>query len=329
MFTTLLQRWFALALAALLATGVSAAPATNSQDKPTQELQPLTVMLEWFVNPDHGPIIVAQQLGYFAEESVQVTLQEPADPDLPPRLVAADKVDLAVYYQPSLTRAASENLPLAWVGTLIATPLNGVIVLKNGSIKSLADLKGKSIGTSSDSTEEATLDALFKPYGFSHNDVKMVNVGWNLSAALMTGRVDALMGAYRNFELNSLKIHKHPGMIFPLEEHGIPPYDELIFIANTQSANKEGIRRFLRGVERGAQFIANNPDKAWEIFKNYKPKELDNELNRLAWQDTVPHFALRPAAVDKGRYQRYAEFMKAYGEIKTLPDLSKMMLEVN
>lgn len=329
MFKTLLQRWFASALVALLATGGSAAPATNPQNKPTQELQPLTLMLEWFVNPDHGPIIVAQQLGYFAEEGVKVTIQEPADPDLPPRLVAADNVDLAIYYQPNLTRAASENLPLAWVGTLIAAPLNGVIVLKNGSIKGLADLKGKSIGTSSDSTEEATLDALFKPHGFSHKDIKMVNVGWNLSAALMTGRVDALTGAYRNFELNSLKLHQRPGMIFPLEEHGIPPYDELIFIANTESANKDAIRRFLRGVERGAQFIANNPDNAWEIFKNYKPKELDNELNRLAWQDTVPHFALRPAAVDKGRYQRYAEFMKAYGEIKTLPDLNKMMLEVN
>ncbi len=302
----------------------SAVAVATPVDKPIE----LTLMLEWFVNPDHGPIIIAQQQGYFADEGVKVTIQEPADPDLPPRLVAAGKVDLAVYYQTSLTQVASEGLPLAWAGTLIATPLDGLIVLKDGPIKSLADLKGKSIGFSVNGTEKAILNTLFKPYGFGYDDIKMVNVGWNLSSSLMTGRVDALLGAYRNFELNSLKLHKRPGKIFALEENGVPAYDELIFIANSKSANKDAIRRFLRAVERGAQFIANNPGQGWEVFRSYKPRELDNKLNRLAWDDTVHYFALRPAVVDKGRYQRYAEFLKAHGEIGKIPDLKTMMLDL-
>ena len=42
-------------------------------------------------------------------------------------------------------------------------------------------------------------------------------------------------------------------------------------------------------------------------------KELDDELNKRAWRDTLPRFALRPAALDRGRYERFAAFMKESG----------------
>lgn len=315
---SVMKKLLSFVLALLLPVSVMAAPS-----KPEE----LKLMLEWFINPDHGPIIIAQQNGYFDQAGVKVTIQEPADPDLPPKLVAAGDVDLAVYYQPSLIQGASDGLPLAWAGSLVTTPLDGLIVLDNGPIKSLADLKGKSIGFSVNGSEKAILDTLFAPYGFGYKDVKMVNVGWNLSSSLMTGRVDALLGAYRNFELNSLVLHKSKGKMFYLEEHGMPPYDELIYIANSKTANKEAIRRFLHGVELGAQFIANHPDEAWDIFKNYKAG-LDDELNKRAWKDTMTRFALRPAAVDKGRYLRYAEFLKKHGEIKTIPDMDTMLLQL-
>ncbi|MTI13982.1 ABC transporter ATP-binding protein [Sansalvadorimonas verongulae] len=314
-----MKKLISLALGLLLPIMAIAEPAP----KPEQ----LKLMLEWFVNPDHGPIIIAQQQGFFEQAGVKVTIQEPADPDLPPKLVAAGDVDLAVYYQPGLIQGASEGLPLAWAGSLVTTPLDGLIVLEDGPVKSLADLKGKSIGFSVNGSEKALLDTMLAPYGLGYKDVKMVNVGWNLSSSLMTGRVDALLGAYRNFELNSLILHNNKGRMFYLEENGVPPYDELIYIANSKTANKEAIRRFLHGVELGAQYITNHPDAAWNIFKNYKAG-LDDELNKRAWTDTLPRFALRPAAVDKGRYLHYARFLKEHGEIKKVPDINTMMLDL-
>ena len=171
----------------------------------------LNLMLEWFVNPDHGPIIIAQENGYFKDQGLTVNIKEPADPNLPPKLVAAGDVDLAVYYQPSLTHGVAAGLPLSWAGTLVATPLDGLIVSEDGPIKSLKDMKGKTIGTNINGTEAAALDTLFKPYGFSSKDVQLVNVGWNMSSSLMSGRIDAIMGAYRNFELNQLAIEGHKG----------------------------------------------------------------------------------------------------------------------
>jgi len=108
----------------------------------------ITLLLDWFVNPDHGPIIIAQEKGYFADAGLEVEVIAPADPADPPKMVAAGKADLAVSYQPQLHLQVAEDMPLVRVGTLVATPLNCLLVLKDGKIKSIADLKGKKVGRS-------------------------------------------------------------------------------------------------------------------------------------------------------------------------------------
>ena len=60
-------------------------------------------MLDWFVNPDHGPLIIAEEKGFFATQGLDVELiVAPADPNDPPKLVAAGRADIAVSYQPQL-----------------------------------------------------------------------------------------------------------------------------------------------------------------------------------------------------------------------------------
>ena len=103
----------------------------------------MTVLLDWFVNPDHGPLIIAQEKGYFADKGLDVEIIAPADPSAPPKLVAAGQADLAISYQPQLHLQIAEGLPLVRVGTLVATPLNCLLVLDDGPIKTLADLKAE------------------------------------------------------------------------------------------------------------------------------------------------------------------------------------------
>ncbi|USE37186.1 ABC transporter substrate-binding protein [Endozoicomonas sp. SCSIO W0465] len=313
----LIQYTVLWAMTLMLSFSLHASTSSRASDtESAKALKELTLMLEWFVNPDHGPIIIARENGYFEDLGLKVNIQEPADPNLPPKLVAAEQVDLAVYYQPSLTHAVANGLPLIWAGTLVGTPLDGLLVLEDGPIKSLNDMKGKTIGLNIGGIENAFLNTLFAPYGFGAGDVKLVNVGWNLSSSLMSGRVDAIMGAYRNFELNQLAIEGHKGRMFYYEENNIPPYDELIFIANSKKHDKDAIRRFLRAIELGTQYIVNNPEKSWAIFRDYSPKKLDNELNRRAWFATISRFDLRPAAKDTGRYQAFADYLQEHGELE-------------
>ncbi|WP_170593200.1 ABC transporter substrate-binding protein [Ruegeria arenilitoris] len=298
---------------------LAAAPAW-AQDK-------MTVLLDWFVNPDHGPIIVAQENGYFAEQGLEVEIVPPADPSAPPRLVAAGQADLAVSYQPQLHLQIHEGLPLKRVGTLVATPLNCLLVLEDGPIKSLADLKGKKIGFSVAGVEEAILTAMLNAHGVSLDDIEMINVNFSLSPSLMTGQVDAVIGAFRNFELNQMDIEGVPGRCFYIEEEGVPPYDELIYVANPETMDKDMIARFLAATEKATQFIVNNPEKSWEIFADTSP-ELQDELNARAWVDTLPRFALRPAGFDAGRYARFEAFLKDSGMIDSINPVSDITIDV-
>lgn len=304
-----MSKWSLLLAAGLFSSQVLAA------DK-------VSLLLDWFVNPDHGPLIIAEKKGYFADQNLDVTMVEPADPSLPPKLVAAGKADMAVSYQPQLHVQVDEGLPLTRVGTLVATPLNSLVVLKDGPIKSIADLKGKKVGFSVGGFEEALLQAMLKSHGLSMKDIELVNVNWSLSPSLITGQVDAVIGAYRNFELNQMDIEGHPGKAFYVEEEGVPAYDELILVVNNKDRDADKYKRFVKAVELATQYIVNHPDAAWELFKSYKPKELDNELNRRAWADTLTRFALRPAALDNGRYEEVGAFMQAQGLTKTNPAVS-------
>ncbi len=298
---------------------LAAAPAW-AEDK-------MTVLLDWFINPDHGPIIVAQENGYFAEQGLEVEIVPPADPSAPPRLVAAGQADLAVSYQPQLHLQIHEGLPLKRVGTLVATPLNCLLVLQDGPIKTLADLKGKKVGFSVAGVEEAVLSAMLNAHGVSLDDIEMINVNFSLSPSLMTGQVDAVIGAFRNFELNQMDIEGVPGRCFYIEEEGVPPYDELIYVANPGTMDADKVARFLAATEKATQYIVNNPEKSWEIFAATST-ELQDELNARAWVDTLPRFALRPAALDAGRYARFEEFLKDSGMIDSLNPVSDIAIDV-
>ncbi len=292
-----------------------------------QETEKLTIMLDWFVNPDHGPLFVARERGYFAEQGLAVEIIAPADPNDPPKLVAAGKIDLAVSYQPQLHLQVAEGLPLLRIGTLVGTPLNSLVVLADGPIETIADLAGKKIGFSVGGFEDALLGAMLEKHGLTLDDVELINVNFSLSPALMSGQVDAVIGAFRNFELNQMDILGRPGRAFYLEEEGVPAYDELILVANRDRADDPRLRKFLAALELGAQYMINHPDAAWELFISGR-KDLDDELNRRAWRDTLPRFALRPAALDRGRYERFAAFLADRGLIDTPPPVEDYAREL-
>ena len=287
----------------------------------------ITLLLDWFINPDHGPVIIANEKGMFEEEGLEVQIIPPANPSDPPKLVAAGKADIAISYQPQLHMQVHEGLPVIRIGTLVATPLNCLLVLKDGPIKQLSDLKNKKVGYSIAGMEQALLSAILKKANINKDEVEYINVNWSLSPALMSKQVDAVIGAYRNFELNQMEIEGVEGKCFYIEEEGVPPYDELIFIVNNQNINKKMLIKFLSAIEKATQYIINHPEESWKIFAN-SSKELNNELNKKAWFDTIPRFALRPAALDKGRYNRFEEFLYVEGLINKKLSYDKMAIEI-
>jgi putative hydroxymethylpyrimidine transport system substrate-binding protein len=207
------------------------------------------------------------------------------------------------------------------------TPLNSLVTLADGPVKAIPDLRGRKVGFSVGGFEDALLGAMLGHHGLSLDDVELVNVNFALSPALLSGQVDAVIGAFRNFELNQLELAGRPGRAFYPEEEGVPTYDELIFIANSGALADRRLPRFIDAIEAATLYIVNHPKDSFRRFIEGRP-ELDDELNRRAFADTRPRFALRPAALDHGRYARFAAFLERQGLIGPPPPVDTYAREL-
>jgi putative hydroxymethylpyrimidine transport system substrate-binding protein len=315
---------FLALLAALFYSCFSLAAAAP----PAPAFKPLTVVLDWFINPDHAPLFVAQQQGFFQQQGLTVNFVPPADPANPAKFVAIGKADLAITYQQQLVLDVNAGMPLVRIATLIGTPLDCIVVRADSAIHSIADLKGKRVGYSMDTFGDAMLSTMLKQHGLSLSDVKRTRVGYDLVQALLSNNVDAITDVVRNFEPLEMALAGHPARVFYAEENGMPPYDEFVIVANRQHLTDPRLPRFVKALTLGVQYLVNHPEESWQLFAKNHP-ELNNELNHRAWLATLPRFALTPAAFDQSRYRNLALFLQQQKLINTVPPLSSYVVELN
>lgn len=285
-------------------------------------LQKLTVILDWFPNPDHAPIIIAQQKGFFKEQGLDVELIGPADPTDPPKWVATGKADIGVTYEPELMEQIDQGLPLIRIGTLIDKPLNCLVTLEDSRIKTVADLKGKQIGTSSSGLSGVLLKVMLAKQGLTENDITLINVRYNLTQALLSHKVDAVTGLMRNFEVPQLEANGQRVNAFFPEEHGIPNYSELVFVSRQDAAHDKRFPRFLMAVKKAVAYLDEHPKETWQQYIKQYP-ESNNSVNHEAWFATMPYFAEDPAALNGEEWKSFAQFMQKNGLIKQTQPVSR------
>lgn len=182
----------------------------------------MTVILDWLLGANHAALFAADHTGAFARHGLAVTLVAPSDPDSPVRLVAAGQADLAIGYGTQINLVASAGLPVVRIATLIGAPLNTVMALGGGRIRTLADLRGGKIGLSVGGVEDALLGVMLQSAGLQPGDVTQVKVNYDMVAALLTGRLDAAIGAFRNAEVLQVRQLGRTPVVFLPEEHGVP-----------------------------------------------------------------------------------------------------------
>ena len=288
----------------LLASALLAPCTASANDK-------ISVILDWFVNPDHAPILVAQQIGAYAAENLDVTLIPPADPTMGPKLVAAGQADIALTAEPQFLESAAAGLHLLRIGVLINRPLSTLVALKSSGIATLADLRGKRIGYGSGETERAMVGAMLRTAGLTLSDVHMVQIGEQLTVALLAKQVDAVT-VYRNFETLELTEHGATPIGFDYETHGVPPFDELIYVARADAARDPRLTRFLRATAKGAAYLRAHPEESWKRFASDHP-DLDDPLNHAAWFATLASFAPNPFEFNAPAYARFDQFLVSSG----------------
>lgn len=261
---------------------------------PLSEMEKVTLLLDWLPNIDHAPLYVAQQNKTFAKHGLEVELRWGGDPNAPLKLVAAGQAPFAVSYQQSVTiaRASEEVLPVKSIGLLVEHPLNTISFLKKSGIKTPADFKGKKIGYTVAPLDVLLFNAIAANAGLSEDDYELINIGANIMAPLLTGQIDAVIGPFRNYEINMLKLEGAEADYFPLEKHGIPDYYELVIITNDSYLEKhpETAKKLIMAIQEAIKFTKKNPDTALQLFFKANP-DASKELEKLAFKDTVDLFA--------------------------------------
>jgi putative hydroxymethylpyrimidine transport system substrate-binding protein len=233
--------------------------------------QKATLTRDWTPNPDHVGFYYAQSTGLFSRAGLDVTIRAPSDPTAPLKLVGAGQSDLAVSYEQELFFAAARKLPVVAVAAVVPQPLNSIVAI-DSHIRSIVDLKGRRIGVTGVPSDYAALDTALASKGLTRKDVRVVSVGYNLLPALLAHRVDAVIGVYRNVEGIQLQQRGLRPTIIPLNRAGVPSYDELVLVANSQrlrsdAAYRSVVRRFVGAFLSGTAQARANPQRALAILE--------------------------------------------------------------
>jgi putative hydroxymethylpyrimidine transport system substrate-binding protein len=253
--------------------------------------QSLTLMLDWFPNADHVGIYQALAEGDFTRAGLSVHVEVPSNPASPLQLLAAGKIDAAISYEPELLLARNRNLPLVSVAALVQEPLTSIVSLGKKHIRTPRQLRGKTVGDAGIPYQHAYLETILAHSGVPAASVKEVNVGSNLVPAMLSGQVDATLGAYWNYEAIQLaQMRRHPNVI-RMNQVGVPTYDELVLVVrqSTLAHQPDVIRRLVQAIARGYEATRRDPAAAVANLVRAN-SSLDKRFQTAAVRATLPAF---------------------------------------
>jgi putative hydroxymethylpyrimidine transport system substrate-binding protein len=313
-------------LALLAALGILLAGCGEKEDvlEPSGSKR-VELMLDYFPNADHAGIYAAQAGGHFEQAGLDVEIRQPPDPSAPIKQVAAGNVDLAISYEPEVFRARDLGLRVVSIAAIVQDPLTSIISLPKAKIRSPSDLKGQTVGTAGIDYQTAYLETILAEAGLSTDSVKVRNVGFNLTPALLTGRVDAVLGAFWNYEGTELRLKGKRPQIIRMEEAGVPNYDELVLVANEDALGRDGgkLRAFIGALSRGTRDLREDPNEAIDGLLEANP-DLDPELQRVVVRVTLPLFFPpegRPYGwQDPEQWDAFSAWMKDSNLLQKPPD---------
>ncbi|MBU1343099.1 MAG: ABC transporter substrate-binding protein [Proteobacteria bacterium] len=283
----------------------------------------LSLMLDWFPNVDHLPLYVAQEKGYFFDQGIEVSIISPSETSDALKLAASGNMDLAVSYQPQAIIAADQGLNIKVVAPLVTHPLTTLLFLENSGIKNPEDLSHKKIGYTVPGLMDVMLDAFAAINKIQ--DYTPVNVGFTILPALVSKKVDAIMGPFKTYETVGMAQHGYTARFFELEKWGIPDYEELIIVCGQKTLEKKpaAVKGFVAALEKAFAYTTAHPEDALATYLAAVP-QADKTIETLAFELTRPYFAVK-LGHNPVKWQAFADFALTYGLIKNKVDAAALI----
>jgi putative hydroxymethylpyrimidine transport system substrate-binding protein len=319
----------AVVLATLVLSLTLAACGEREESVDPVEPREFDLALDFYVNPDHAGIFMALDQGFFAKAGLDVKPRVPSDPSAPIREVAAGRAELAISYEPEVLLAREQGLPVVAIAALVDEPLTSLISLPEAGIAEPQDLRGKTIATAGIPYQADYLETILAKADLGTDDVSQVDVGFNLLPALLGGQADAMLGGFRNIEGVDLAQRGEDPRVVPVDELGVPTYDELVLVASEDAVEEdaEDLRLFLSALQKGtANAVADPAAAAQSVLAN--GKGLDPALTTAEVAATLPLLAKQEkesfGEMSPDEWELFASWMADNRLITEIPDAEEL-----
>ena len=293
-----------------------------------QELIDISLALDWYPNSNHAGIYYGIDNGYFEENDINVDVYTPSDPASILQTVASGRDEFGISYQPDLLLARSEGIPVVAVHSIVKTPLNSIMTLGDSGIDNPSKLKNKTIGYPGIPLNIGILSSILEEQDLTIDDVELVDVGFDLVPALLSERVDAIIGAFWSHESILIELEGREVNILKFEEWGIPKYHELVLVTSEEyfKNNEEIVEKFVDAFSRGYKKSIENNDESMEALITAFPEvniELETQGIKLLsplWQESFDTDGM-------DSWNKFGDWMKDKGLISESLDVKKSIMK--
>ena len=293
-----------------------------------QEVIDISLALDWYPNSNHAGIYYGIDNGYFEENDINVDVYTPSDPASILQTVASGRDEFGISYQPDLLLARSEGIPVVAVHSIVKTPLNSIMTLGDSGIDNPSKLKKKTIGYPGIPLNIGILSSILEEQGLTIDDVELVDVGFDLVPALLSERVDAIIGAFWSHESILIELEGREVNILKFEEWGIPKYHELVLVTSEEylKNNEEIVEKFVDAFSRGYEKSIENNDESMEALIAAFPEvnvELETQGIKLLsplWQESFDSDGM-------DNWNKFGDWMKDKGLISESLDVEKSIVK--
>ena len=297
----------------------TSAEQSDAKAGDSDQLEKVTVILDYVANTNHTGMYVALDQGYYKEAGLDVEIIEPTE-GATATLIAVGKGDFGISYQEDVTIAltSKDPLPIKTIAALIQHNTSGFVTYADKDIKSPKDFEGKTYAGWGGPGEEAVLKAVMAKDGADFSKLNMViSDGSGFEALKDKVDIDWFFEGWdnvkcklNNFPINYMELRQ-------LDER--LDYYTPVIIANqdTLEQKPEMVKKFLAATEKGYRYAIENPDESAKILQKYAP---DYSLEMLTMSQ---EYLAEKYMEDTDRWgemkdevwNNYTDFMVEYGVI--------------
>jgi len=251
----------------------------------------ISFMLDWTPNTNHIGLYVAQKLGYFDNEGVDVTILPTAQAGAETS-VENGVADVGFTTLSNVAAFNAQGANLKMVFDLTQQPVARWCALASRTdISTPKDFDGKTFVSFGSAEQTAVLRQMIRTAGGT-GDFETATAGTNTFQALTNGQGD-FGGFYATWENVESELHGPALHCFVASDWGVPGNpDQLGFAVNAawlkDASHGDTLRRFLAAVRRGYDYALTNPDEAADILVDQAGEaQLDPELTHASMQEIV------------------------------------------